>query len=279
MDRPDAENVVGRIIDWAGKNGVSLFFCDQLAARVGRGQSFIPREQLPHNTDLIISLGGDGTMLATARAVGRNGTPILGINLGYLGFLTQLTPAVLEVALTAILETRYQIEPRMVAQVKVGSGDRLAWPVALNDIVVDRGQVSRIIHLDLFANDSFICSYAADGLIISTPTGSTAYALAVGGPIVNPRMSVFIATPISPFSLTTRPILFSDNDILRVDVHSKHSQPVLTLDGQVACNLDMESSLTVGKADYHINFIVLHKDSFYEVLRNKLHWGRLPEGT
>jgi len=279
MDRPDAQNVVGRIIEWAGKNGITLHFCDQLAARVGRGQSFLPREKLPENTDLIISLGGDGTMLSTARAVGRHGTPILGINLGYLGFLTQLTPAALEVTLTAIMDKRYQIEPRMVARVEVDDGARLAQPVALNDIVVDRGQVSRIIHLDLYANDNFICSYAADGLIISTPTGSTAYALAVGGPIVHPRMSVFIATPISPFSLTTRPILFADSDLLKVVVHSKHSEPVLTLDGQVACNLDRESSLTVRKADYRINFIVLYKDSFYEVLRNKLHWGRLPEGT
>lgn len=279
MDRPDAEKVVGRIIEWAGKNGVTLHFCDLLTSRVGRGQSFVPRDKLPENTDLIISLGGDGTMLSTARAVGRHGTPILGINLGYLGFLTQLTPAALEVTLTAILDHRYQIEQRMVALVTVENGSRLAQPCALNDIVVDRGQVSRIIHLDLYANDSFICSYAADGLIISTPTGSTAYSLAVGGPIVNPRMSVFIATPISPFSLTTRPILFSDNDILKVVTRSRHSEPVLTLDGQVACNLARESSFTVRKADYCINFMVLNKDSFYEVLRSKLHWGRLPEGA
>lgn len=197
MDRPDAERVVGRIIEWAGLHGVTLHFCDLLKTRVGRGQSFMPRERLPENTDMIVSLGGDGTMLSTARAVGANGTPILGINLGYLGFLTQLTPAALEVTLDSILDHRYQIEERMVALVTVENGARLTYPCALNDIVVDRGQVSRIIRLDLYANDSFICSYAADGLIICTPTGSTAYSLAVGGPIVNPRMSVFIATPIS----------------------------------------------------------------------------------
>jgi NAD+ kinase len=279
MDRPDAERVVGRIIEWAGLHGVTLHFCDLLKARVGRGQSFMPREKLPENTDVIVSLGGDGTMLSTARAVGAHGTPILGINLGYLGFLTQLTPAALEVTLDSILDHRYQIEERMVALVMVENGARLTYPCALNDVVVDRGQVSRIIHLDLYANDSFICSYAADGLIISTPTGSTAYSLAAGGPIVNPRLSVFVATPISPFSLTTRPILFSENDILRVMTRSKHSEPVLTLDGQVACNLDKESSFTVRKADYCIKIVVLHKDSFYEVLRSKLHWGRLPEGA
>jgi NAD+ kinase len=133
--------------------------------------------------------------------------------------------------------------------------------------------------MDLFANNYFICSYAADGLIISTPTGSTAYALAVGGPILNPLMDAFIVAPISAFSLTSRPIIFSDRDVLQVRVRSSHSAPVLTIDGQVSCNLAQQSSFTVRRADYCINFIVFRENSFYDVLRNKLHWGRLPESA
>jgi NAD+ kinase len=278
MDRPDADNVVRRIIDWARQNGVALHFSEGISEEVGGQQSFLPPSEIPKKTDVVVSLGGDGTLLATARAVGRHGNPILGINVGSLGFLTQQTPNVLEEALTAVLEKKYKIEKRMMAEVRIEGGPKMDYPYALNDVVVDRGSVSRMIHLDLFADDYFICSYAADGLIISTPTGSTAYSLAVGGPILHPLMGAFIVSPISAFALTTRPIVFSEDVRLRVFVRSAHSDPVLTLDGQAACNFTRESSLIVQKADYYVNFIVFQKNSFYDVLRAKLHWGRLPEG-
>lgn len=276
MDRPDAGKVIRRIIGWADQNQTELFFSDRLSGLVDSERSFVAHGKLAETSDVIVSLGGDGTLLGSARVVGDSGTPILGINLGSLGFLTQQTPQVLENALTSILEEKYRMEKRMVAEVLVEDGPDLEFPFALNDIVVDRGAVSRIIHLDLYANDNFICSYAADGLVISTPTGSTAYGLAVGGPILNPLMNAFIVSPISPFSLTTRPIVFPAEDLLRIVTRSKHSQPVLTLDGQVSCSLSMESSFIVRRASYSLNFIVFSKYSFYDVLRNKLHWGKLP---
>jgi NAD+ kinase len=278
MDRPDTDKVIRRIINWAEQNDVALCFSESISEMVGGQRSFLPPGEMPKKADVVVSLGGDGTLLATARAVGRHGNPILGINVGSLGFLTQQTPNVLEEALTAVLEKKYKIEKRMMAKVRIEGGSKMDYPYALNDVVVDRGSVSRMIHLDLFADDYFICSYAADGLIISTPTGSTAYSLAVGGPILHPLMGAFIVSPISAFALTTRPIVFSENVRLRVYVRSAHSDPVLTLDGQVACNLTRESSLIVHKADYYINFIVFRKNSFYDILRAKLHWGRLPEG-
>jgi len=279
MARPGAGKVIERIVRWAADHDVELHFSDSLTDHVGADHSLMPERDLPDQADLIVCLGGDGTMLATARTVGRRGTPILGINLGYLGFLTQLTPTALEETLTAIRANKYQLEKRMVAEVEIDGGPVMEHCCALNDVVIDRGQVSRLINLDLYANDYLTCSYAADGLIISTPTGSTAYSLAVGGPIINPLMKAFIATPISAFALTTRPIIFSDSDKLRVVTRSKHADPVLTLDGQVACNLPRESSLHIRKADYDINFVVFRQNSFYDVLRSKLHWGRLPEGT
>jgi NAD+ kinase len=277
MGRPDAEAVVRRIFEWARQKEVSLSLCQRVTDEVETEFPSLPRRVVAQNSDVIVSLGGDGTLLATARAVGRLGRPILGINLGSLGFLTQLRPTAVEDTLTAVLEGKYSIEKRMVAEVKVEKGPELDHPFALNDIVIDRGAVSRIIHMDLFSNNYFICSYAADGLIIATPTGSTAYALAVGGPIINPLLDAFIAVPISAFSLTTRPIIFSDKDVLKVMVKSTHSNPVLTIDGQISCSLPKESSFTVRKADYCINFIVFRENSFYDVLRSKLHWGRLPE--
>ena len=277
MGRPDAEKVVRRIFQWADKHGVELYL-SSLITGLDVPSRALPQEELPGQCDVIVSLGGDGTMLASARAVRDRGTPILGINLGSLGFLTQLTPIVLEETLTAVLEKRHKIEKRMVAAVEIENGTPIDFPWALNDVVVDRGAVSRIINLDLYANDYFICSYAADGLIVSTPTGSTAYSLAVGGPIINPLMHAFIVAPISAFALTTRPILFSADDELRVVVRSRHCDPMLTLDGQISCLLPRTSSFIIRKADYDINFIVFRKNSFYDVLRDKLHWGRLPEG-
>jgi len=278
MARPDAEQVLRRIIDWADRNGVDLCLSDRTTDAADSDYTLMSRKDVAGQSDVVVSLGGDGTMLACARAVGNRGVPILGINLGSLGFLTQLTPVALDETLTAILEKRYSIEKRMVLEVAVEDGPDIDHPFALNDVVVDRGSVSRIINLDLYANDYFICSYAADGLILATPTGSTAYSLAVGGPILNPLMNAVTVSPISAFSLTTRPIIFSGNDELRVVVKSKHSEPVLTVDGQIDCRLPRESSFLVNRADYSINFIVFHTYSFYTVLRNKLHWGRLPEG-
>lgn len=278
MRRPDADKVILRIFEWADKNGVQAALCMRSGEEIDLRVSQVNCKDLPGQSDVMVSLGGDGTLLTSARLVGRQGNPILGINLGSLGFLTQLTPSVLEETLDAVLHGRYVIEKRMVAAVQFDNGLDLESPYALNEVVIDHGAVSRIINLDLFVDDYFICSYAADGLIISTPTGSTAYSLAVGGPILNPLMNAFIVSPISAFALTTRPIIFTEDSKLRVVTHSRHGAPVLTLDGQVSCNLPAESGLIIGKADYCINFIVFRKNSFYDILRSKLHWGRLPEG-
>jgi NAD+ kinase len=276
LKRPDAELVLTRLHAWADKNDVSLAFCDSLEGVVDDKAKMHPRSELAKHSDVVISLGGDGTMLAAARAVGIDGTPILGINLGSLGFLTQLTPAALEQTLSSVLAKQYKIEKRMVARVEIEGAPEVDSPYALNDVVIDRGSVSRIIHLDLYVNDYFVCSYDADGLIISTPTGSTAYSLAAGGPIVVPTMDAFLVSPISPFALTSRPVVFPDDDLLRIITRSEHSDPVLTLDGQVSCKMPQESSVLIRRADFCVNFITFHDNAFYDVLRDKLHWGRLP---
>ncbi len=200
----------------------------------------------------------------------------MGINLGSLGFLTQLTADEMESALTRVAENDYNIEERLVLKTEVLNDSPLEYPFALNDVVVDKGNVSRVINLSLYANDEYICSYTADGIVISTPTGSTAYSLAVGGPILDPTMQAFIVSPISPFSLATRPIIFPPDSVLEIKVRSEHGNAMLTIDGQVATQFRPIGSIKVSRADHIAKLIRFEENSFYDILRKKLHWGKLP---
>jgi len=274
--RPDAEGTVKFILDWCRKRNYEAFVCDD-ALSAGKSEVWtVPSSQLCSKADIVISLGGDGTMLATARALGQKEIPILGINLGYLGFLTQLTPDQLGEALQQVSDNKYQIEERMLLETHVIDGSQVASPYALNDVVIDKGNVSRVINLSLYANGEYICSYTADGLIIATPTGSTAYSLAVGGPIINPNMKAIIASPISPFSLTSRPLIFPPDFVLEVRIRSEHGQAMLTIDGQVATHFAPRGSIKITRAKHVVKFITFAQNSFYDILRRKLHWGKLP---
>jgi len=274
--RPDAAAAVETILDWCDHNGHEAFVCENVITGPKMDVKTVTRSELCVDSDIVISLGGDGTMLATARAMGDKEIPILGINLGYLGFLTQLTPEQLKNAMDRVAADDYQIEERMLLKTNVIDGPQLESRYALNDVVIDKGAVSRVINMSLYANDEYICSYTADGLIIATPTGSTAYSLAVGGPILNPYMKAFIASPISPFSLTSRPMVFPADVILEVRIRSEHGNANLTIDGQVATNFSPTGIIRITRADHVVKFIKFEENSFYDVLRRKLHWGRLP---
>ncbi len=270
------QGVVEGIIQWAGRNKIDVFLSEELVPLVGGAERSLPRERLWETSEVLISLGGDGTMLASARAVGEHPIPILGINLGGLGFLTEINSSDLSKTLDRLKKGDYFIEKRMVLETEIEGVKRFD-QYALNDVVVDKGEVARLFLLHLYANDEFICSYSADGLIISTSTGSTAYSLAAGGPIINPRMNAIIVSPICPHTLATRPILFSENDTLKVTVELSHRHAVLTIDGQVAFDLKSGSSVLVRKAKHPVNLIKFRDRSFYEILRRKLHWGARPK--
>ncbi|PKK82635.1 MAG: NAD(+) kinase [candidate division Zixibacteria bacterium HGW-Zixibacteria-1] len=274
--RPDAAEAVNFILEWCENNGHEAFVCENVVTGPMMEVRTVPRKELCVNSDAVISLGGDGTMLATARAIAEQEIPILGINLGYLGFLTQLTPEQLGGALKRVAANDYQIEERMLLKTNVIDGPQLDSQFALNDVVIDKGAVSRVINLSLYANDEYICSYTADGLIVATPTGSTAYSLAVGGPILNPNMNAFIASPISPFSLTSRPMVFPADVTLEVRIRSEHGNANLTVDGQVATNFSPTGTIRITRARHVVKFIKFEEFSFYDILRRKLHWGRLP---
>lgn len=270
------KGVVEEIIRWANQENVGFFVEEELNPLAGHPETALPAEELWQECDVLISLGGDGTMLASARAVGEHETPILGINLGGVGFLTEINSNDLQNTLNRLKKGDYFIEKRMVLETEV-EGFRKFEQYALNDIVIDRGEVARLFLLHLYADDEFICSYSADGLIISTPSGSTAYNLAAGGPIINPRINALIVSPICPHTLASRTILFSEKETLKVAVELDSREAGLTIDGQVAFHLKSGSSVLVRKARHSVNLIKFRDRSFYEILRSKLHWGARPK--
>lgn len=275
LHRPGADEVLQRLTRWCEEHNVPVGLCEETSTSEGHTHLAMPREELAANSDVILSMGGDGTLLATARLLGDSGVPILGINIGSLGFLTDQTPDDLETTLTRLIENDYEIHERMVLMAGIVDADGDEKHYALNDVVVGRSDI-RMINLALYSNGDYICSYAADGLVLSTPTGSTAYSLAAGGPILNPEMDAIIATPIAPHSLASRPLVFDAGEVLTLELTSQTDVAVMTIDGQVSRQLRKGDRVCVGKAPFHTKLVRFEENSFYKVLRSKLHWGVLP---
>jgi len=275
LQRPGADEVILRLTQWCRKHNVPVALCDEMSTSDIDSDLAMPRDQLAANSDVILSMGGDGTLLATARLLGDSGVPILGINIGSLGFLTDQTPNDLETTLRRLIEDDYEIQERMVLTAGIVDADEEEKHYALNDVVIGRNDI-RMITLALYSNGDYICSYAADGLILATPTGSTAYSLAAGGPILNPQMDAIIATPIAPHSLASRPLVFDAGEVLTLEMTSQTDVAVMTIDGQVSRRLRKGDRVRVRKAHYCARLVRFQESSFYNVLRSKLHWGVLP---
>jgi len=276
VKRESAKETIETFIRWARQSGHDLILSDELKKDVNDRLEFSSQQRIASEVDILVSMGGDGTFLASARAVEKQDTPLLGINLGSLGFLTQFPQKHLEKALDAIVAGEYQIEERMLLKAHIAGKKELDNPYALNDVVVDHGPIARLIDINLMVNKEDIVTYKADGLVIATPTGSTAYSLAVGGPIMHPKMEAIIAAPISSFSLNTRPMVFSATDVLELKIRSEHGVAGLTLDGQVMAPLMDTDKVIITKADFRLKAITFPQYSFYKLLRNKLHWGIAP---
>ena len=278
INRPHARSVVERVVRWCQDNDQEFYLSDQLSHVAGKGVPLMTDHSLINKCDYIVSMGGDGTLLSSARLIGDKEVPILGINIGSLGFLTEQTPADLENSLSRVQAGNFEIEERIVLQAAVGDDSGPDY-FALNDFVIEKGKVSRMISLSLSANGDYICSYNADGLIVASPTGSTAYSLAVGGPILNPKMKAMIASPIAPHSLASRPLLFPHEDVLEVKVEFSPDYALLTADGQVDTMLPTGSVVRIRIADHVVKLIRFPENSFYSVLRSKLQWGILPKSS
>ena len=275
LQREGTKQAVRDFLDWSKQSETKIFLWDGLK-EIATGQSFCTFEELPEKCDVLVSMGGDGTLIHSARMVGSQNTKLLGVNVGSLGFLTQITPLSMIPCLNRIIEGDYNVEQRMALTLNIDrTGEAFN---ALNEAVVDNGPISRMIDIRLQVNGEDIVNYRCDGLIIATPTGSTAYSLASGGPILHPTMEAIIASPISAFSLTTRPMIFRADDAIVLKVRSQHKVASLTVDGQVMRELLDGDVVSIKRADFAYQFIAFEENSFYRVCRSKLHWGLLPSG-
>ncbi len=270
----EARGVVTELLAWLAARGLGVVVEKETAALVPAATvSSVGKAELPAQVDLLVVLGGDGTLLSMARAVGDLGVPLLGVNLGGLGFLTATTLDEMLPALEAVLAGRMAVDERMMLTVRVlRGGQRLCEYAALNDVVITKAAMSRIIDLAVSVEGQHATAYRADGLIISTPTGSTAYSLSAGGPILFPTMDALVLTPICSHTLTNRPIVVPAD--LRVEVTLLADQEVMaTVDGQVGVNLKVRDTVEVVKAGARIRLVRFPQKGFFSVLRTKLKWG------
>ncbi len=234
----------------------------------------VERSEIPNHVEMIIVLGGDGTLLSVARLVRDYEVPILGVNLGGLGFLTEITLEELYRVLERIIQGDFVTNERVVLNAAViRRGEKMAEFTVLNDAVINKGALARIIDLETTINGEYLTTFKSDGLIISTPTGSTAYNLSAGGPIVYPSLHSIIITPICPHTLTNRPIMVPDDVEIRVILKAKQQEVILTLDGQQGFSLEFEDMVEVKKAESRILLIKSPYRHYFEVLREKLKWG------
>jgi len=273
--RPNSADVLGSVEAWAGAHGWPVVAVEKINAVRTQDYPSIPPESFSGKIDLLLSLGGDGTILTAARAVSEAGIPILGINLGTLGFLTVASPGETESALDRLAAGDYVVEERFMLGVREPDGAKDHWS-ALNDVVIDKGGIARLITLHVHLNGEFVSEIAGDGLIVATPTGSTAYALSVGGPILWPTMQGFLTAPISAHTLAQRPMVFRPDDVLQVSVKSVAGEAMLTVDGQWTRKLSEGAKVEIRRAAFPARLINFPGRSFLRVLRSKLHWGLGP---
>lgn len=224
------------------------------------------------SADMAFSIGGDGTFLGTAARVGSKNIPILGINSGHLGFLADVSMEHLTETLTDVFEGKFTVEERTLLRLETNDGTRLETPYALNDITVQKQDSSSMIMVEAKANGELINTYQADGLIIATPTGSTAYSMSVGGPIVVPQAASFVISPVASHSLNVRPLIVPDSWVIELKIQSRTNSFLVSLDGHSKA-LSQNTRLKIRKADYTIQIIKPHNHTFFNTLRNKLMWG------
>ena len=274
LGKPDLGRVVGQVAGWLRRNGYAVT-ADAATREFCPDCEPADREDLPGVApDFVIVLGGDGTLLSTARCVARAGIPILGVNLGSLGFLTEVKQEEIEQALTEVDAGRCELSLRPMLHCQVQrDGKCVATHEALNEVVMNQSAVARITDFEVRVNGNFVANYKADGLIISTPTGSTAYSLAAGGPILSPEVSGFVITPVASHALTNRPLVVKDAAVIEARILFTREQAFLTVDGQVGTPLVNDDVVVCRKSEYNVKLFKMAGRSFFDVLRTKLKWG------
>lgn len=265
--------ITKNLVKWFSDKGIEVLVEKELGEQIGHSNS-VEQAEIPELVDVILVFGGDGTFLGMARLACKHGTPILGINLGGLGFLTEVTVDELYPMMQRIIDGDYDVEQRHMLMTSIYRGkENIGTYEVLNDVVINKGAVARIIDLEIYIDDSHVTTYKADGIILSTPTGSTAYSLSAGGPIVHPTIPVTIITPICPHTLTNRPLVVSNDMKLEIKVKTHEPDTYLTLDGQIGIRLNTGDRIELTRAENSVNLIRSPYRDFFTILKTKLMWG------
>lgn len=271
--RPEVERTVPELLAWLDAHGYHVIV-DPETAKYSNGYEEVPRANMGSRPlDLIVVLGGDGTLLSAVRATAATDAPLLGVNLGSLGFLTDVPLASLFPMLDQIARGRAPEEQRSLMQCDLLRGEEILGSyMAFNDVVVNKTALARLNNYDLFVDKAFVSSYRADGMIVSTPTGSTAYSLSAGGPVLMPTVNAFVITPVAPHSLTHRPLVVPDSAVVEIVLRSDEEVAYLSLDGQPGLDLKDGDRVRCRRSEHKVSLFRTEAD-FFHVLRTKLKWG------
>lgn len=278
--QPDALATLCRFTEWLNERSISLVGTpdldhERIEHETGCAVPIVEKEAIAAQVDLMLVLGGDGTMIATSRLIGDTEVPVMGVNYGGLGYLAEFRIEELFTAIESISAGDYKLERRLMLAVELHRGDEVfSRNRVLNDVVVNKSALARIIEIETKLNDQFVNSFRADGLIVATPTGSTAYNLSAGGPIIFPSMNAVVITPICPFTLSNRPIVVPDDSLIEVRLKTEREEVALTLDGQVGFPLATGDRIVIRKSKTTFNLVQPKSRNYFDLLRDKLKWGR-----
>jgi NAD+ kinase len=272
--KQELAGILPDLLGWFHARNYTVYM-DEETARYTNGEQVVARAAIgAKHPDFALVLGGDGTLLSAARAVAHEGVPILAVNLGSLGFLTEVPLNELYPALESVDQGECPVELRSVLDCRlVRAGECISRNFALNDVVVNKSAISRLVAFDLYIDGNFVFLYKADGVIIATPTGSTAYSLAAGGPVLMPSVDAFVVTPVCPHSLTHRPLVVTQNSQIELKVETGEEQAFLSIDGQVGVPVQQGDQVFCQRAEHRVKLLRVRR-TFFEVLRNKLKWGQ-----
>lgn len=278
--QPQALKTICELTVWLGQRGIQLVGGPQIERErieheTGCAVSEVELDALAGASDLVLVLGGDGTMIATSRLIGAEEVPVIGVNYGGLGYLTEFRIEELYDALEMILAGNYRLDKRVMLEVELHRDDEvISRNRVLNDVVINKSALARIIEIEAYLNRQYVSAFRADGLIVSTPTGSTAYNLSAGGPLIFPSMNAVVITPICPFTLSNRPLVVPDDAVIELLMKTANEEVSLTLDGQVGFPLTVNDRVVIRKSRTTFNLIQPSNRNYFDVLRDKLRWGR-----
>ena len=273
--KKEALQLTLKLAEWLLAKGIEPRINSEAADQIGLSHFGVPDNDMA-NVDLLLVLGGDGTMLRWCRIAAPAGTPMIGVNFGQYGFITEIQPGHVKNAIERILAGEYYVSERVLLQAVLTRNGKISGTYyALNDVVVSKGPLARMLGLDTYIGGKFIVTYAADGIIVSSPTGSTAYSLSAGGPVVHPDVRVLIITPICPHTLNARALVISDNESVGIvgQCGEGESQMMLTIDGQLGENLTSDDRVDICTAKFMARLVQLEQHSFYNKLQTRLRWG------